>query len=131
MRSRLSVWYGLIGLACGLNGGVAWAQQQCATALTFNPVSQPNRIEWDKFPAFSLPFPVVYGGPRLGDTQASPLKHGFSQLGQIADSEAALTTTAQRAVIYYGVAYGLNQPWEQIESPWNNDLTAYRAQWEN
>lgn len=131
MRSRLSVWYGLAGLACGLNSGMVRAQQQCATALTFTPVSQPNRIEWSKFPTFSLPFPVVYGGPRLGDTQASPLKHGFSQLGQIADSEAARTTTAQRAAIYYGVAYGLGQPWEQIESPWNNDLTAYRAQWEN
>lgn len=131
MRNRLSVWYRLAALAGLLTGGGASAQQQCATALTFSPVSQVNRIEWSKFPTFSLPFPVIYSGPRLGDTQASPLAHGFAQLGNITEREAALTTSAQRATIYYGVAYGLGQPWEQIESPWNNDLTAYRANWEN
>ncbi|WP_332367815.1 hypothetical protein [Spirosoma telluris] len=32
--------------------------------------------------------------------------------------------------MYYGFATGLNQPWETIESPWANDLTAYRAKWD-
>ncbi|WP_461073919.1 T9SS type A sorting domain-containing protein [Spirosoma horti] len=108
------------------------AQPQCADRLTFTPVSQPNQIEWSKFPEFSLPFPVIYGGPRFTDTQASPLKHGFSQLVDIKDSEyGTLVQPAQRAVVYYGIATGLNQPWETIESPWANDLTAYRAKWDS
>ncbi|GAB3802832.1 hypothetical protein GCM10028819_31740 [Spirosoma humi] len=95
-------------------------------------MSQPNQIEWSKFPEFSLPFPVIYGGPRFTDTQASPLKHGFSQLVDIKDSEyGTLVQPAQRTVVYYGIATGLNQPWETLESPWANDLTAYRAKWDN
>ncbi len=107
------------------------AQQQCADRLTFTPVSQPNQIGWSKFPDFTLPFPVIYGGPRFTDTQASPLRHGFSHLVDIQASEyGSLVKSQQRAVVYYGVATGLNQPWETIESPWNNDLTAYRAKWD-
>lgn len=110
----------------------ALAQQQCADRLTFTPVSQPNQIEWSKFPEFSLPFPVIYGGPRFSDTQASPLNHGFSQLVDIKDSEyGTRVQPSQRAVVYYGIATGLNQPWETIESPWSNDLTAYRAKWDS
>lgn len=94
-----------------LANSTALAQQQCAERLTFTPVSQPNQIEWSKFPEFSLPFPVIYGGPRFTDTQASPLKHGFSQLVDIKDSEyGTLVQPAQRAVVYYGIATGLNQP---------------------
>ncbi len=98
----------------------------------FTPVSQPNQIEWSKFPDFSLPFPVIYGGPRFSDSQASPLRHGFSHLVDIKDSEyGSFVQPKQRAVVYYGVATGLNQPWETIESPWANDLTAYRAKWDS
>ncbi|MFD2935052.1 T9SS type A sorting domain-containing protein [Spirosoma flavum] len=110
---------------------LATAQQQCADRLTFTPVSQPNQIEWSKFPDFTLPFPVIYGGPRFADTQASPLRHGFSQLVDIKDNEyGSLVQPKQRAVVYYGFATGLNQPWETIESPWGNDLNAYRAKWD-
>ncbi|WP_460979543.1 T9SS type A sorting domain-containing protein [Spirosoma knui] len=113
------------------NGWSGVAQQQCADRLTFTPVSQPNRIEWNKFPEFSLPFPVIYNGPRFDDVQASPLKHGFSHLAEVKDSEfGTLVKPAQLALVYYGFATGLNQPWETIESPWANDLTAYRAKWE-
>lgn len=115
-------------LACGLAAG---AQQQCAQRLTFTPVSQPNRIEWSKFPDFSLAFPVVYCGPRLGDTQASPLRHGFSHLNQVAPAEfGTLVQPRQWAPIYYGFATGLNQPWETLQSPFGNDLTAYQRKWD-
>ncbi|MBD2703180.1 T9SS type A sorting domain-containing protein [Spirosoma sp. BT702] len=107
------------------------AQQQCADRLTFTPVSQPNQIEWNKFPDFTLPFPVIYGGPRFTDTQASPLRHGFSHLTDVQPNEyGSLVKPTQRAVVYYGFATGLNQPWETIESPWGNDLTVYRAKWD-
>lgn len=107
------------------------AQDQCATPLSFTSVSQPNLIEWSKFPNFTLPFPIIYSGPRFSDQQASPLRHGFSHLTSIKTSElGSFATNRQRAIIYYGFATGLNQPWETLESPWNNDLNAYRAKWD-
>jgi len=110
----------------------ALAQNQCATPLSFTTVSQPNLIEWSKFPDFTLPFPIIYGGPRFSDQQASPLRHGFSHLVSVNDNEvvSGLVKTAQRATVYYGFATGLNQPWETLESPWNNDIVAYRAKWD-
>lgn len=98
--------------------------------LNFTPVSQSNQIEWSKFPDFTLPFPVIYGGPRFTDTQASPLRHGFSHLVDVKDNEnGSLVRSNQRAFAYYGFATGLNQPWETIESPWANDISAYYAKW--
>jgi hypothetical protein len=107
------------------------AQTLCAEPVTVPAVSQPNRIEWGKFPAFSLPFPVIYGGPRFGDNQALPLRHGFSHIVQLMPGEYGTVIKAgQRAVEYSGFATGLSQPWETLESPWNNDLTAYRRKWD-
>ncbi len=106
----------------------ALAQQTCADRLLFTPVNQPNRIEWSKFPDFSLPFPIIYSGPRFGDTSGQPLRHGFSYLQTVTNGE--FVPPRQRTVTYYGVAYGLNQPWEILESPWANDLIAYRAKWD-
>ncbi|QIP17895.1 T9SS type A sorting domain-containing protein [Spirosoma aureum] len=108
------------------------AQTVCADRLTFTPVSQPNQIEWTKFPDFTLPFPVIYGGPRFTDQQASPLRHGFSHLVTVKDNEiGSLVTAQQRAIVYYGFATGINQPWETLSSPWNNDLNAYRTKWDS
>lgn len=129
---RLFVSFLFIGLSNLLLSPLnrVMGQQQCADRLPFTPVTQTNQIEWSKFPDFSLPFPVIYGGPRFTDNQASPLRHGFSQLVDVKDNEyGALVKPAQRAVVYYGVATGLNQPWETIESPWSNDLNGYRAKW--
>ena len=120
----------LTGLWLAVANG-ATAQQQCADRLTFASVSQTNQIEWSKFPDFTLPFPVIYGGPRFGDTQVSPLRHGFSHLVEVKDAEAGLVPANQRAYVYYGFATGLNQPWETIESPWANDMNAYYAKWDN
>ncbi|MDB5241957.1 MAG: hypothetical protein JWP57_2582 [Spirosoma sp.] len=131
MRIRFGVLAGwLLGFWLWLGPCQYVVAQQCAERLTFTPVSQPSRIEWDKFPDFTLPFPVIYSGPRLGDTNGSPLRHGFSHVDQINQGEFGRVVQAQqRAIVYYGTAYGLNQPWESIESPWANDLNAYRAKW--
>lgn len=109
----------------------AVAQQQCAERLPFTPVSQPNRIDWEKFPEFTLPFPVIYAGPRFGDVKGSPLRHGFSHIELVNETEFGTAVPArQRSITYYGIATGLNQPWETIESPWANDLSAYRTKWD-
>lgn len=131
MLVRFGVFVGLItGVWLGAYRPVL-AQQQCADQLSFTPASQPNRIEWDKFPEFTLPFPVIYAGPRFGDVKGSPLRHGFSHIELINDTEFGTAVQArQRSITYYGIATGLNQPWETIESPWANDLNAYRAKWD-
>ncbi|GAB2538163.1 T9SS type A sorting domain-containing protein [Spirosoma aerophilum] len=132
MRVLFGIFFVWIGVFLGNGYPEATAQQQCADKLTFTPVSQPNLIEWSKFPDFTLPFPIIYGGPRFSDNQASPLRHGFSHLVDINNSEfGTLVQPRQRAVVYYGIATGLNQPWETIESPWANDLGAYRAKWDS
>ncbi|QJW90154.1 T9SS type A sorting domain-containing protein [Spirosoma taeanense] len=129
MRARFGFFF-LWMTALGLSQSVL-AQQQCADRLTFTPVSQPNQIEWSKFPQFTLPFPVVFGGPRLGDANGSPLRHGFSHIVHVQDSEyGTVVPFRQRAVEWSGFATGLSQPWETIESPWANDLNAYRAKWD-
>ncbi len=108
----------------------ALGQFRCADPLAFSVVTQPGRVEWQKFPEFSLPFPVIFGGPRLGDSNAQPLKHGFSEIVFVDDSEFyRVVQPKQRALEWTGFAFGLNQPWETAESPWNNNLPAYRARW--
>lgn len=106
------------------------AQTQCVEQLNFRPVTQLNRIEWQKFPEFKLPFTIIYDGPRLGEAPFSPLKRGFSHIASITLDEQASSPGSIRAKGFYGVAFGLNQPWETIESPWNNDMDAYRAKWD-
>lgn len=114
----------------GWLGQTAHAQTRCADRLNYTPVSQPNRIEWSKFPSFTLPFTIVFGGNRLGDTQAQPLQHGFSHIVYLADGEFGTRVQVQhRAVDFVGFAYGVNQPWETLQSPWNNDKSAYRVKW--
>ena len=92
-------------------------------------MSAPNRAEWTKFPPFSLPdsFTLIYGGPRLAGDANGPLTHGFTHLVQLRPEEN--TQPRQRALEYSGFVYGLNQPWETLESPWGNDLALYRAKW--
>ena len=128
----MRVLFGILFVGFWLSTYSAARAQECADPLSFTPVSQPNQIEWSKFPDFTLPFPVIYGGPRFTDVQASPLRHGFSHLVDVKDSEyGSLVQATQRALVYYGFATGLNQPWETIESPWSNDLTAYQAKWDS
>ncbi|WP_158561354.1 T9SS type A sorting domain-containing protein [Emticicia sp. C21] len=105
--------------------------QTCGTGFQLKPTTLSKIIEWQKFPEFSLPFSVVYGGPRFGDSQRLPLRHGFSHLATFEGADDNLPKN-QRAIVWYGVAYtGTNQPWETVKSPWNNNLDGYRAKWQH
>lgn len=107
--------------------------QTCLPPLQWTPVQRNNVIEWEKFPEFSLPFTVIYEGPRFGDTQSSPLKRGFSHLATFSGSEGATLPISQRAITWYHVATDANtQPWAErnLESPWDNDLNLYRSTWD-
>ncbi|MES2798296.1 MAG: T9SS C-terminal target domain-containing protein, partial [Bacteroidota bacterium] len=99
--------------------------------FTPTPLSQNKFIGWDKFPEFSLPFKIIYNGPRFGDQNRQPLKHGFSHLSSYSGPDSVNLPVKNRALIYYGVAYNFPkpQPWQIIRSPWNNDINGYRAKW--
>lgn len=106
--------------------------QDCTPSYILNPVTGNNSIEWNKFPEFSLPFKIIYNGPRFGDTQSLPLKHGFSHLAIFSGNEPATLPAANRALLWNSVATNSgNQPWgmDELRSPWGNDTTAYRQGW--
>lgn len=107
--------------------------QECKPAYTLQTVTTNNSIEWSKFPEFSLPFTIVYNGPRFNDQQSQPLKHGFSHLGGFSGAEPATLPASKRALLWNSVASlpGTTQPWSDlgIESPWGNDTTLFRANW--
>jgi hypothetical protein len=108
--------------------------QNCQPGYVLNPVTTNNSIEWSKFPEFSLPFKIIYSGPRFGDTQSQPLKHGFSHIAAFSGPEPGSLTASQRAMLWYGVATSSgNQPWADntLRSPWGNDTVAYRSYWDN
>lgn len=95
----------------------------------FSTSTPAGQINWSQFPDFSLPFTLVYGGPRLGDTDRLPLRKGFSHLATFSGNDASQLPVNRRALLWYGVAFGLNQPWETLLSPWGNDASAYRQHW--
>ncbi|WP_373331344.1 T9SS type A sorting domain-containing protein [Salmonirosea aquatica] len=107
--------------------------QTCTPEFILSPVGSNNTIEWDKFPEFSLPFTIIYNGPRFGDDASRPLKHGFSHLANFSGSEPSTLPVSKRALLWNSVASidGSDQPWSVIglESPWGNDTTLYRNHW--
>ena len=108
--------------------------QNCEPEYKLTPVNTSNSIEWNKFPQFDLPFKIIYSGPRFGDTQSQPLKHGFSHIAAYSGSEPGSIPVKNRAVLWYGVATNAGQqPWADnvLRSPWGNDTTAYRNYWDN
>lgn len=129
-RTRRSAHWLLTGLMIGMVALAARAQVRCAVPLSFAPVSAPNLVGWGKFPPFSLPesFTAIYGGVRLAGDLNGPATHGFGRLVQPQAGETVGRTG--RALEYAGFAYGLNQPWEALESPWGNDLARYRQKWD-
>lgn len=108
--------------------------QNCTPDFTLDPVKENNRIEWDKFPEFSLPFDIIYNGPRFGDNESRPLRHGFSHLASFSGPEASSLPPKNRALLWYSVGSidGSDQPWSVVglESPWGNDTALYRRHWD-
>lgn len=103
---------------------------QNTSTFEFKPSTQKGVINWQQFPAFSLPFTLIYNGPRFQDPNQEPLKHGFSHLSNFNQFDSQLPLQ-NRAIIWYGVASIAGQPWYEKESPWNNNLAVYRSHWEN
>lgn len=106
--------------------------QSCTLDFQFVPVSGTNSIEWNKFPEFSLPFTLIYNGPRFQDTESKPLRRGFSHIALFSGPEGSTLPAKNRAILWNSVATMSNtQPWaiRGLESPWGNDTAAYRSYW--
>jgi Secretion system C-terminal sorting domain len=108
--------------------GLASAQTVCEASFQYTPSTANGQINWKQFPKFSLPFKVVYSGPRFNDSEQLPLQYGFSHLANFTGSDINLQQK-NRAVLWYGVASLAGQPWYEIESPWANDLVKYQQKW--
>ncbi|MFY7888648.1 MAG: T9SS type A sorting domain-containing protein [Spirosomataceae bacterium] len=117
----------LLGLMLSGFSTNVFAQSEC-NSPSYAKTASNGKINWGQFPTFSLPFKIIYNGPRLGDSLQSPLKHGFSHLATFTQYDSQLARD-KRALIWYGVASIAGQPWYEIESPWNNDLTVYKQKW--
>lgn len=129
----------VVKIACvlagfGGMGGVALKAQECTSSFQWTPVKTNNVIEWEKFPTFSLPFTIIYEGPRFGDTKSLPLSRGFSHLATFSGNESATLPFEQRAVTWYHVATeASSEPWADraVRSPWGNNQNLYNSIWEN
>ncbi|TDB64669.1 T9SS type A sorting domain-containing protein [Arundinibacter roseus] len=107
--------------------------QPCETNFTLQPVQGNNSIEWDKFPQFTLPFTIIYNGPRFGDQNSRPLQHGFSHIAYFSGPENSTLPVKNRALLWNSVAsVEVFQPWSVVglESPWGNDTAIYRRHWD-
>ena len=111
-----------------LLGFHSFSQSECQNAPKYTLSTQNGVINWKQFPAFSLPFKVVYTGPRFNDSLQLPLKHGFSHLANFTPYDVNLPRN-NRAILWGGTASLQGQPWYEIESPWGNDLVKYQEKW--
>ena len=118
---------GFIFLFCILTNQI-WGQTDCQTAFPYTHSTKNGVVNWQQFPEFSLPFKLVYNGPRFGDSLQLPLKHGFSHLANFNRFDVNLPLK-NRAILWGGVASLPGQPWYEIESPWANDLVKYQEKW--
>ncbi|MBB6005388.1 T9SS type A sorting domain-containing protein [Arcicella rosea] len=109
---------------------LAFAQSDCQPVFRYTSSTQNGVINWGQFPEFSLPFKIVYTGPRFNDANRLPLKHGFTHLATFTAADASLPKE-NRAILWGGVASLVGQPWYEIESPWANDLNKYKAKWDD
>ena len=105
-----------------------FGQTDCQQIFKYTPSTKNGVINWKQFPDFSLPFKIVYTGPRFKDSLQLPLKHGFSHLANFTPTDLDLPQK-NRAILWGGVASIVGQPWYEIESPWNNNLLKYRQKW--
>ena len=106
----------------------SFGQNDCQNTLKFISSTQNGVINWKQFPEFSLPFKIVYNGPRFKDSLQLPLKHGFSHLANFTTTDMNLPQK-NRAILWGGTASLRGQPWYEIESPWANDLKKYQEKW--
>ncbi len=111
-----------------LFGFRSYSQSDCQTAPKYSLSTVKGIINWQQFPEFSLPFKIVYNGPRFKDSLQLPLKRGFSHLASFTPSDVNLPKN-NRAILWGGVASIQGQPWYEIESPWANDLEKYQEKW--
>lgn len=117
----------ITGLFLAINVGSH--AQDCIELNSFDD-SEKGVIDWAQFPEFELPFEIIYGLPNRNNDIRNALSHGFTYAAD-PGSYAGLQT-GQKAQIYYGTAYaGQGQPWEEIRSPWENDLNIYEDKWQN
>jgi Secretion system C-terminal sorting domain len=109
------------------------AQENCPSALTdFRATTQNKKINWEQFPKFSLPFTLIYGGPRFADSPHKPLEHGFTQLSSPFAERDFYLPKHQQAFLDYGTAYtNQRQPWETVKSPWGNNIELYKNKYNN
>ena len=111
-----------------LLGFQSFGQTDCQEAPKYSLSNQNGVINWKQFPEFSLPFKIIYNGPRFNDSLKLPLKHGFSHLASFVKADTNLPQK-NRAILWGGVASLIGQPWYEIESPWANDLDKYKEKW--
>ena len=111
-----------------LLGFQVFGQSDCQNTSKYTLSTQNGVINWQQFPEFSLPFKIIYNGPRFKDSLQLPLKHGFSHLASFTPFDMNLPQK-NRAILWGGVASLIGQPWYEIESPWVNDLVKYQEKW--
>ena len=111
-----------------LLGFQSFGQSDCQNTSKYTLSSQNGVINWQQFPEFSLPFKIIYNGPRFKDSLQLPLKHGFSHLASFTPFDMNLPQK-NRAILWGGTASLQGQPWYEIESPWANDLEKYKEKW--
>ncbi len=109
-------------------GFQSFGQSDCQNTIKYTSSTQNGVINWKQFPEFSLPFKIVYTGPRFKDSLQLPLKHGFSHLANFTTADMNLPQK-NRAILWGGTASLRGQPWYEIESPWANDLQKYQEKW--
>ncbi|MEY4538437.1 MAG: hypothetical protein RLZZ306_194 [Bacteroidota bacterium] len=109
-------------------GFQSFGQSDCQEAPKYSLSNQNGVINWKQFPEFSLPFKIIYNGPRFNDSLKLPLKYGFSHLASFVKADTNLPKK-NRAILWGGVASLIGQPWYEIESPWANDLDKYKEKW--
>lgn len=102
------------------------AQTQCQDRVDVSYSIDNKKINWDVVPEFSLPFKLIYGGPRFGESSTKILSHGFSHINTFQNDRNL--PPVNRALIYYNVAGG-NQPWNLVKSPWGNSMEQYQQAW--
>ncbi len=126
------------------------SDQECDSIFDAREGDYPyDNINWTEFPEFNLPskFVLVFMAMNAKNnvTALAPLDHGFTHLGQRGTNEYGkdIQLPKSREVLWTGIAFPCRsqsfcapvnpqyslQPWENIYSPWNNNLTIYKEFW--